>query len=122
MERPSLTNGISTDFLHPLSSPPHHVRRLSPVIPPSRPSSPSPSARRRRRQRKPWRKLLWVKQDYPDNWTDHSFLEELQRNGIDIPGIPLSFEYALFVCPLLQDLITLSQMVLWTVLISSQCQ
>lgn len=79
MDRPALTNGVSTDFLHP-HSPPHHVRRLSPAIPPSRPSSPS--TRRRRRQRKPWRKLLWVKQDYPDNWTDNSFLEELQRNGL----------------------------------------
>ena len=56
MERP-VTNGTSTDFLHP-HSPPHHVRRLSPTLTPDRPSSPS--ARRRRRQRKPWRKLLWV--------------------------------------------------------------
>lgn len=93
MERP-LTNGVASDFLHP-HSPPHHVRRLSPTLVSERPSSPS--ARRRRRQRKPWRKLLWVhtisltlrtdtkvKQDYPDNWTDNSFLEELQRNG-DLP-------------------------------------
>ena len=56
MERP-LTNGVSSDFLQP-HSPPHHVRRVSPTLLPSRPSSPS--ARRRRRQRKPWRKLLWV--------------------------------------------------------------
>ncbi|ORX60400.1 phosphatidylinositol N-acetylglucosaminyltransferase [Hesseltinella vesiculosa] len=28
----------------------------------------------------PWRKLLWVKQDYPDNYVDDSFLEELQKN------------------------------------------
>ena len=27
-------------------------------------------------------KLIQVKQDYPDNWTDNSFLEELQRNGL----------------------------------------
>lgn len=56
MERP-LTNGTSSDFLHP-HSPPHHVRRLSPALMDDR--SSSPSARRRRRQRKPWRKLLWV--------------------------------------------------------------
>jgi Phosphatidylinositol N-acetylglucosaminyltransferase len=87
MER-LLTNGASTDFLHP-HSPSHHVRRLATFVedPP-----PSPTTRRRRRQRKPWRKLLWVslhfvksnskvKQDYPDNYTDSSFLEELQRNG-----------------------------------------
>ncbi|OAD67071.1 hypothetical protein PHYBLDRAFT_174455, partial [Phycomyces blakesleeanus NRRL 1555(-)] len=28
----------------------------------------------------PWRKLLWVKQDYPDNYVDSTFLDELQRN------------------------------------------
>ncbi|KAI8067530.1 phosphatidylinositol N-acetylglucosaminyltransferase subunit C [Gongronella butleri] len=27
-----------------------------------------------------WRKLLWVKQDYPDNYVDTTFLEELQKN------------------------------------------
>ncbi|KAF8477327.1 phosphatidylinositol N-acetylglucosaminyltransferase-domain-containing protein [Kalaharituber pfeilii] len=31
-------------------------------------------------RRKPWRKLLWVKQNYPDNWVDSSFLNQLQRN------------------------------------------
>ncbi|ODQ53563.1 phosphatidylinositol N-acetylglucosaminyltransferase [Saitoella complicata NRRL Y-17804] len=30
--------------------------------------------------RKPWRKLLWIKQDYPDNFTHHTFLHSLQRN------------------------------------------
>lgn len=29
----------------------------------------------------PWRKLLWVKQSYPDNYVDSTFLEELQKNG-----------------------------------------
>jgi phosphatidylinositol glycan class C protein len=29
----------------------------------------------------PWRKLLWVKQNYPDNYVDETFLEELQKNG-----------------------------------------
>ncbi|CUS08391.1 unnamed protein product, partial [Tuber aestivum] len=32
------------------------------------------------KKRKPWRKLLWVKQDYPDNWVDPTFLSQLQRN------------------------------------------
>lgn len=29
----------------------------------------------------PWQKLLWVKQNYPDNYVDNTFLDELQRNG-----------------------------------------
>lgn len=29
----------------------------------------------------PWQKLLWVKQNYPDNYVDGTFLDELQRNG-----------------------------------------
>ncbi|KAG9286701.1 hypothetical protein G9A89_012251 [Geosiphon pyriformis] len=29
----------------------------------------------------PWRKLLWIKQDYPDNYVDSTFLEELQKNA-----------------------------------------
>ncbi|KAI8049819.1 phosphatidylinositol N-acetylglucosaminyltransferase subunit C [Gilbertella persicaria] len=28
----------------------------------------------------PWQKLLWVKQNYPDNYVDDTFLDELQRN------------------------------------------
>ncbi|KAI9268739.1 phosphatidylinositol N-acetylglucosaminyltransferase subunit C [Sporodiniella umbellata] len=28
----------------------------------------------------PWQKLLWVKQNYPDNYVDNTFLDELQRN------------------------------------------
>ncbi|KAF3941270.1 hypothetical protein ABW19_dt0200273 [Dactylella cylindrospora] len=34
----------------------------------------------RNRRRKPWRKLMWVKQNYPDNYTDATFLDSLQRN------------------------------------------
>lgn len=30
--------------------------------------------------RKPWKKLLYIKQDYPDNYVDKSFLEEMQKN------------------------------------------
>ncbi|KAI5789682.1 phosphatidylinositol N-acetylglucosaminyltransferase subunit C [Peziza echinospora] len=38
------------------------------------------SSRARSTRRKPWRKLLWVKQAYPDNWVDSTFLSQLQRN------------------------------------------
>ncbi|KAG0025268.1 hypothetical protein BGZ82_010128 [Podila clonocystis] len=31
--------------------------------------------------RNPWRKLLYVKQDYPDDHVDDTFLEELQKNA-----------------------------------------
>jgi phosphatidylinositol glycan class C protein len=27
-----------------------------------------------------WRKLLYIKQDYPDNYVDHTFLEKMQKN------------------------------------------
>lgn len=30
---------------------------------------------------KPWRKLLWVQQPYPDNYVDSSFLSQLKRNS-----------------------------------------
>ncbi|KAI0405550.1 phosphatidylinositol N-acetylglucosaminyltransferase-domain-containing protein [Xylaria palmicola] len=39
------------------------------------------SRSRSRRRRRSWKKLLWVKQSYPDNYTDQAtFLENLQRN------------------------------------------
>lgn len=43
------------------------------------------SSRRRRsangKPKGPWKKLLWVKQSYPDNYTDEdTFLDDLQRN------------------------------------------
>ncbi|OAA63588.1 phosphatidylinositol:udp-c transferase pig-c [Niveomyces insectorum RCEF 264] len=39
------------------------------------------SRSRSRRRRRTWRKLMWVKQSYPDNYTDQAtFLEHLQRN------------------------------------------
>ncbi|CDK27806.1 unnamed protein product [Kuraishia capsulata CBS 1993] len=34
-----------------------------------------------RPERKQWKKLLWLKQDYPDNYTDKSFLSQLKRNS-----------------------------------------
>lgn len=30
---------------------------------------------------RPWRKLLWLSQDYPDNYVDSSFLSQLRRNS-----------------------------------------
>ncbi|KAJ2638448.1 glycosylphosphatidylinositol anchor biosynthesis [Coemansia sp. RSA 1286] len=32
------------------------------------------------RARRPWRKLLYIKQDYPDDYVDDTFLMELQKN------------------------------------------
>ncbi|ODQ66046.1 phosphatidylinositol N-acetylglucosaminyltransferase [Nadsonia fulvescens var. elongata DSM 6958] len=32
------------------------------------------------RQTQPWRKLLWIHQQYPDNYVDGSFLSQLKRN------------------------------------------
>ncbi|KAI0147514.1 phosphatidylinositol N-acetylglucosaminyltransferase-domain-containing protein [Xylariaceae sp. FL1272] len=41
----------------------------------------SRSRSRPRRRRRTWKKLLWVSQSYPDNYTDQAtFLENLQRN------------------------------------------
>lgn len=33
------------------------------------------------RMRLPYKKVLYLKQDYPDNYVDSTFLEDLQRNG-----------------------------------------
>lgn len=52
-----------------------HSRGKAPASPHSRTGS-----RPRSTRQKPWRKLLWVKQSYPDNWVDSSFLNQLQRN------------------------------------------
>ncbi|KAI3320784.1 GPI2-domain-containing protein [Xylariaceae sp. AK1471] len=39
------------------------------------------SRSRSRRRKRSWKKLLWVKQSFPDNYTDQAtFLENLQRN------------------------------------------
>ncbi|GJC82807.1 phosphatidylinositol N-acetylglucosaminyltransferase GPI2 subunit [Colletotrichum liriopes] len=38
-------------------------------------------SRSRRSRKRTWKKLMWVKQSYPDNYTDQdTFLESLQRN------------------------------------------
>lgn len=42
------------------------------------PSEASPLDGRLRRK---WKKLLYVRQAYPDNYVDHTFLEEMQKNG-----------------------------------------
>jgi hypothetical protein len=45
----------------------------------------------------PWQKLLWVKQNYPDNYVDSTFLDELQRNGKKRARSPLFFHRLTFV-------------------------
>ncbi|KAJ2794749.1 glycosylphosphatidylinositol anchor biosynthesis, partial [Coemansia guatemalensis] len=47
---------------------------------PSAPDSPIRSTPIRRRQR-PWRKLLYIQQDYADDYVDDTFLMELQKNA-----------------------------------------
>ncbi|KAF8423388.1 phosphatidylinositol:UDP-GlcNAc transferase PIG-C [Tirmania nivea] len=66
-----LANGITSESVTPI--PPGGHAESSKVY--SRTGSRSRSTRQ-----KPWRKLLWVKQNYPDNWVDSSFLNQLQRN------------------------------------------
>ena len=34
--------------------------------------------------KKPWKKILYEEQDYPDNYVDESFLDELKKNGNDL--------------------------------------
>ncbi|KAI0020054.1 phosphatidylinositol N-acetylglucosaminyltransferase-domain-containing protein [Xylariomycetidae sp. FL0641] len=59
-------NGITDSAHEPLSG------RLRPKM---------GSRSRSRRRRRNWKKLLWVKQSYPDNYTDQAtFLENLQLN------------------------------------------
>lgn len=46
-----------------------------------RPDSKFGSRSRSRRRKHNWKKILWVKQSYPDNYTDQTtFLDTLQRN------------------------------------------
>ena len=33
------------------------------------------------KRKKSWRKILYERQDYPDNYVDASFLEEMKKNG-----------------------------------------
>ncbi|ODH45731.1 hypothetical protein GX48_08197 [Paracoccidioides brasiliensis] len=59
--------------------------RPPPAVPGTEPKWTGDSKRRlgssRRRPKGAWKKLLWVKQSYPDNYTDtETFLDHLQRN------------------------------------------
>ncbi|KAH8662296.1 phosphatidylinositol N-acetylglucosaminyltransferase subunit C [Xylariales sp. PMI_506] len=46
-----------------------------------RPKLESRSRSRHRRRKRSWKKILWVKQSFPDNYTDQTtFLDSLQRN------------------------------------------
>ncbi|OAX77824.1 hypothetical protein ACJ72_07873 [Emergomyces africanus] len=59
--------------------------RPPPAVPGAEPRRVKEARRRlgssRRRQKGVWKKLLWVKQSYPDNYTDtETFLDHLQRN------------------------------------------
>jgi hypothetical protein len=47
----------------------------------TRPFQQSPTEYQYNLNNPPWQKLLWVKQNYPDNYVDSTFLDELQRNG-----------------------------------------
>ncbi|RYP73919.1 hypothetical protein DL771_003361 [Monosporascus sp. 5C6A] len=97
-----LTRASTLPLDIPSSSPRTGRSHLSPddafnaALPPRRPadsvsdatagrrsrSKPKVESRSRSRRRKrSWKKLLWVKQSYPDNYTDQAtFLENLQRN------------------------------------------
>ncbi|OAT04210.1 phosphatidylinositol glycan, class C [Blastomyces gilchristii SLH14081] len=59
--------------------------RPPPAVPVAEPRRVKEARRRlgssRRRSKGAWKKLLWVKQSYPDNYTDtETFLDHLQRN------------------------------------------
>ncbi len=45
-----------------------------------RPNSGSGSGSSAYNYKQPWRKLLWLRQEYPDNYVDSSFLSQLKRN------------------------------------------
>ncbi|KAI1163587.1 phosphatidylinositol N-acetylglucosaminyltransferase-domain-containing protein [Nemania serpens] len=69
------------------SRPPHRRDRSAAAhdpgseLRPRKPRSKLESRSRSRRRKASWKKLLWVKQSYPDNYTDQAtFLENLQRN------------------------------------------
>ncbi|KAM5476914.1 glycosylphosphatidylinositol anchor biosynthesis [Microsporum audouinii] len=57
--------------------------RIPPAVPglESKPAKDRRRDRSRRKRKGQWKKLLWVKQSYPDNYTDtETFLDHLQRN------------------------------------------
>ncbi|KAI2388870.1 glycosylphosphatidylinositol anchor biosynthesis [Ophidiomyces ophidiicola] len=87
--RPLTTAGnhaANPDLLNRVVTTPAAVAALRP--PPAVPRIQSKSGAgarsdrgRSRRRKRQWKKLLWVKQSYPDNYTDtETFLDHLQRN------------------------------------------
>ncbi|KAF2861546.1 phosphatidylinositol N-acetylglucosaminyltransferase [Piedraia hortae CBS 480.64] len=71
-------------YLHPEDAKSSRPRKSSPLrrtsIPPST-QKKSKNHRRHRPNLPQWKKLLWVKQNFPDNFTDEdTFLDHLQRN------------------------------------------
>ncbi|WPH01420.1 Hypothetical protein R9X50_00426500 [Acrodontium crateriforme] len=90
---------VDSDFLRPedaiyINSPPRKMRKASPLgrsdTMTTATAGLSDARKRRdkrrgrsssRRRKGTWKKLLWVKQSYPDNYTDEeTFLDHLQRN------------------------------------------
>lgn len=83
---------MATSIDHPINpyNPTDPSRLAPPDAIPSRGTEGSSSTRRRRfegkrrgsgRKKGQWKKLLWVRQSYPDNYTDEAtFLDHLQRN------------------------------------------
>ncbi|KAI0125155.1 phosphatidylinositol N-acetylglucosaminyltransferase-domain-containing protein [Xylariales sp. AK1849] len=70
---PRLANGYDNTIPHESGAEPR-ARRL-------RSKLGSRSRSRHRRRRRSWKKILWVKQSFPDNYTDQTtFLDSLQRN------------------------------------------
>jgi phosphatidylinositol glycan class C protein len=70
---PRRLNAFETNAQHD-SGTESRARRLRPAL-------GSRSRSRHRRRRRSWKKILWVKQSFPDNYTDQTtFLDSLQRN------------------------------------------
>ncbi|OJD19508.1 hypothetical protein AJ78_00577 [Emergomyces pasteurianus Ep9510] len=80
--RPLITNNHAANLRLPAAV---AALRPPPAVPGAEPRRVKEVRRRlgssRRRQKGVWKKLLWVKQSYPDNYTDtETFLDHLQRN------------------------------------------
>ncbi|KAJ1834184.1 glycosylphosphatidylinositol anchor biosynthesis [Coemansia sp. RSA 2711] len=71
-----------------------HLRGTSPHSPPHSPPRPdnrlpdsattavgTPGRKPSAPHRRPWRKLLYIQQDYPDDYVDETFLMELKKNA-----------------------------------------
>ncbi|KKZ60437.1 hypothetical protein EMCG_00723 [[Emmonsia] crescens] len=80
--RPLVTNNHAANLRLPAAV---AALRPPPAVPGAEPRRAKEARKRvgssRRRQKGAWKKLLWVKQSYPDNYTDtETFLDHLQRN------------------------------------------